>query len=263
MENRTAEIIMVCKGQHDLGELPTLKQSVIAYMSDRCICPVEAYTDDRINEIIWTAALDYTDGMKDTPPSVFWREVKRAMDIHNNPLVRNINRIDAHEAMCIAFMLAQVMEDDRYIDGFTEENTRHVFRENAGWLKDHGLETLFESDFLGRPVDFEPILDDTCVSIEFHLSFDANKRWKLGTKIVPDSYFTFVVNWDVAREAVDSTTVIYHAYDDYCPLEPTELQIPDGDIQVALAAAGLFCLSEHGCGLQEYAKSLVAELQED
>lgn len=137
MEKRTAEIIMVCKGQHDFGESPTLKQAVIAYMSDRCICPEEAYTDERINEIIWTAALDYLDSMKDTPPSVFLREAKRAMDLHNNPLVKNINRIDVYEAMCIAFMLAQVMEDDRYIDGFTEENTQRVHRENAAWFERH------------------------------------------------------------------------------------------------------------------------------
>ena len=137
MEKRTAEIIMVCKGQHDFGEFSTLKQAVIAYMSDRCIYPAELYTDEQINGIIWTAALDYIDGMKDTRPSVFLREAQRAIEIHNNPLVKSINRIDTYEAICIAFMLCQVRDDKGYIDGFSEENTQRVCRENAAWFEKH------------------------------------------------------------------------------------------------------------------------------
>lgn len=128
MEKRTAEIIMVCKGQHDFGEFDTLKQAVAAYMSNRCLTPVERYTDAMLNEIIWTAALDYIDGMKDYPPSSFLHDVKRAFDLHNNPISHSISRIDMYEAMCIAFQLADVWHNGAYINGFTEENTSFVYK---------------------------------------------------------------------------------------------------------------------------------------
>lgn len=129
MNKRTAEIIMVCKGQHDFGDFPVLKQAIAAYMSDRCVCPVERYTDEMLNNIIWTAAMDYVDSMKEYPPSQFFCDVKRAMGLHNNPFSSGINRIDMYEAMCIAFMLTDVQKKDRgYINGFNEENTRFVKR---------------------------------------------------------------------------------------------------------------------------------------
>lgn len=140
MHTRTSEIIMVCKGQHDFGDFPTLKQAVIAYMSDRCLCPEEAYTDSKINEIIWTAALDYIDSFKEYFPSSFLRECQRVMDLHNNPLVQNINRVDMYEAICGAFSLAQVRNDAGYINGFTEENTQFVRRENAEWFARHAAQ---------------------------------------------------------------------------------------------------------------------------
>lgn len=130
MEKRTAEIIMVCKGNHDLGDFPNVKQAIAAYMSDRCWCPIETYTDQEINGIIWTAALDYIDSMTQKP-SVFFRRAQEVMDIHNNPLVRNINRVDIYEAMCGAFQLSQVRNDAGYINGFTDENTQLVKRERS------------------------------------------------------------------------------------------------------------------------------------
>lgn len=130
MQKRTAEIIMVCKGQHDFGKFPTLKQAVIAYMSDRCAYPADRYTDHMINGIIWEAALDYIDSFKEHLPSSFLREIHHVMDLHNNPLSHFINRVDMYEATCIAFQLAQVKNDAGYINGFTEENTQFVHKRN-------------------------------------------------------------------------------------------------------------------------------------
>lgn len=130
MDKRTAEIIMVCKGQHDFGEFDTFKQAVAAYMSDRCGTPVSQYTDHLLNDIIWSAAMDYMDGMKDYPPSSFLWSVHRAMELHNNPFSR-INRIDMYEAICIAFQLADVMHNGEYVNGFTEDNTVFVCKESA------------------------------------------------------------------------------------------------------------------------------------
>lgn len=128
MKKRTAEIIMVCKGQHDFGEFDTFKQAVAAYMSDRCLTPVERYTDAMLNEIIWTTALDYIDGMRDYPPSSFFYDAKRAFDLHNNPFSHSIRRIDMYEAVCVAFQSADVRHNGEYINGFTEENTGFVYK---------------------------------------------------------------------------------------------------------------------------------------
>lgn len=128
MQKRTAEIIMVCKGNHNFGDFPTLKHAVVAYMSDRCACPVDRYTDHMINSIIWEAALDYIDSFKEHLPSSFLREIHRVMDLHNNPLATRINRVDMYEATCIAFQLAQVKNNTGYINGFTEENTKFVYK---------------------------------------------------------------------------------------------------------------------------------------
>lgn len=126
MDKRTAEIIMVCKGQHDFGKFDTLKQAVAAYMSDRCWYPVELYTDEMINDIIWSAAMNLLDHMK-KPSMLLWK-VQQVMRLHNNPLVKNINRVDIYEALCGAFQLVSVRDENGYINGFTEENTRFVYK---------------------------------------------------------------------------------------------------------------------------------------
>lgn len=129
MQQRTAEIIMVCKGQHDFGRFATFKDAIAAYMSDRCACPITAYTDDIINDIILAAAMDLVDQMK--KPSVLLWQAQQVMRRHNNPLVQNINRVDIFEALCGAFQLMQVRDDTGYINGFTEENTQFVHKERV------------------------------------------------------------------------------------------------------------------------------------
>lgn len=126
MEKRTAEIIMVCKGHHDFGKELTHKQAIAAYIADSCCCPVEFYTDDILNDIIYQAALDYIDGLK--IPSSFIRDIQNALNLHNNPLLHNINRIDYFEAVCIAFQLAQVRDSNKnaFVNGFSEELIQRV-----------------------------------------------------------------------------------------------------------------------------------------
>ena len=128
MEKRTAEIIMICKGNHNYGEELSFKEAIIAYMSDRCCCPIEHYNDTIINKIIWTAAMDYLDNIVSHKPSAFLYSVKEIYDRHNNPFIRKINNIGMYEAICIAFQLVQITEDGEYIDGFTAENTKQVIK---------------------------------------------------------------------------------------------------------------------------------------
>ncbi len=93
-------------------------------MSDRCGCPIEIYTDELINDIIWTVASDLLNHMK-RPGSFLWK-TKQVMDLHNNPFVKNINRVDIYEAMCGAFQLVEVRDDSGFINGFTKENIGFV-----------------------------------------------------------------------------------------------------------------------------------------
>ena len=132
MEKRTAEIIMVCKGQHDFGEFPTLKQAVIAYMSDRCLCPEETYTDCDLRAIIYDAFMDYLSSCSDI--RTFLYHVKEAR-YRCNWMPRD--GIDDITAVLIGFQLCAVKDDTGYINGFSEENTQRVFRKNIEWFANH------------------------------------------------------------------------------------------------------------------------------
>lgn len=122
METRTAEIVMLCKGKHEFGEHLTKREAIAQYMSDRCDCPREVYSDDVINDVLRTAALDYIDSIENTKPSGFINEIIRAYDI------RRYMKKDSswYDAIMDAFTTARVKMNGRYINGFTEENTKAV-----------------------------------------------------------------------------------------------------------------------------------------
>ena len=129
MEKRTAEIIMICKGQHDYGKDLGYKEAITAYLSDHCGCPIEYYADGTIvNRVILDAALDYIDSINVHRPSSFLRGAMDSYNLHNNPLIDKKLNTDWYEAVCGAFSIAQVKKDGEYINGFTEENTQFVHK---------------------------------------------------------------------------------------------------------------------------------------
>lgn len=131
MEKRTAEIIMICKGHHEYGKDLNYKQAIAAFLSDQCLCPIEYYTDDVINQIIWNAAIDYINSFKVHRPGSFLQYAKEVFDRHNDPMMNNVlNKIDMYEAICIAFHMAQVRDDNGFINGFTKENTQFVRKQH-------------------------------------------------------------------------------------------------------------------------------------
>lgn len=115
LDERTAEIIMICKAQHDFDENLTTKDAIKLYMANRCGTKPEDYTERELREILWEAAKDYIDNIKDTKPSVFIDELFRRMD--------SLSFIDA---VCSALRIQRVMYEGRYINGFTKENTQTV-----------------------------------------------------------------------------------------------------------------------------------------
>lgn len=126
MEKRTAEIIMICKGRHDFGEELSSKDAIGAYLAFYCALPLELVTEDLVNRAIWDAAIDYIDNIKDTPPGAFLQTIKEAYDMHQSAWLSDMKPIDWYEAVCVAFNLVSVKHGNRFINGFTEENTQFV-----------------------------------------------------------------------------------------------------------------------------------------
>lgn len=124
MEKRTAEIIMTLKGHHEFGEFDTRTELLAAYMSDRCDCPINIYTDERLFNITKEAVKDYMAGC--TGPGqirVFLYDYFEAHKWYKTEL----------EWWLSALSMVQVREsngDDtyRYVNGFNDENTTFVKR---------------------------------------------------------------------------------------------------------------------------------------
>ena len=116
MEKRTAEIIMVLKGNHNLGEHDTLKQYLIAYMSNRCYCSKDVYTDELLYSVVKEAIKDTMSHLS-SPGQIraFLYSYFEARMSH-----------DELDSWLVALQLMQVRENGEYINGFTEENTKLV-----------------------------------------------------------------------------------------------------------------------------------------
>lgn len=125
MDKRTAEIIMLCKGNHKYpGNYSSLCDLLAAYMSDTCLCDKSVYTESVLQGIILTAFKDYLDSCD--KPSFFIYQLEDVWNIYNNPLMDPKYRINNNEAVLRAFSTVQVRDDGKYVNGFTEENTRDV-----------------------------------------------------------------------------------------------------------------------------------------
>ncbi len=112
MERRTEEIIAVCKGRHAFGDIRNLRDSIAAYMSDRCAYPAEDYTDGMLEGIIFEALCDFIDGAD--KPSAFLRQIRESARYHNDNMFF---------AVCGAFSVLSVKDSyGNYINGFTEES---------------------------------------------------------------------------------------------------------------------------------------------
>lgn len=109
MTQRTFNIIRACK--HPRDNMERLVDSVKQYMSEECDCPLEHYTDNRMNGIMFEAMCDYIDTCD--KPSVFLRQIENIYDKE---------KYNYAELIAIAFQLVQVKDNERqYINGFTAD----------------------------------------------------------------------------------------------------------------------------------------------
>lgn len=129
MEPRTAELIMVLKGNHNLENEDTATltnlgayiHDVALYMSDDCMCPFSYYIKDLscIDGVIKQAVLDYMRAC-DNPSFVLWQyfENKRMFgEIYNDT-----------QLWCSALVGVAVRDNGKYINGFSEYNTKSYTR---------------------------------------------------------------------------------------------------------------------------------------
>lgn len=130
MDDRTAELIMVLKGQHELenedtANLPNLGtyiHDVALYLSDDCMCPFSYYQKDPacIAGVVRQAVLDY---MKvcDNPSFVLWQY------FDHQRLFGDI--YDDTQLWCATLVSVAVRDNGKYINGFSEENTKKYVRQ--------------------------------------------------------------------------------------------------------------------------------------
>ena len=106
MTQRTFNIIRACKGTL-YPEIESKIDRVRTYMSEECGCPIEAYTDVEMENIVVNAMYDYIDTCD--RPSVFLRQVRECM----------VKDLTLTERICIAFSLTRVRNSEgEYINGF-------------------------------------------------------------------------------------------------------------------------------------------------
>lgn len=131
MDNRTAEIIMVLKGRHNLldeapSDIPDLGpylQDVALYLSDDCFVPFRFYerSQGAIDSVIKEVVLDYLKCCNN-PSGFVWQyfEYKKThCDNYNDT-----------QCWCAALAFAQVKKNGQYINKFNRQNTQPYHRKH-------------------------------------------------------------------------------------------------------------------------------------
>ena len=112
MTLRTCNIIMCCKGNYGFYA-QSRKDAIKKYMAKECGCDTSVYTDEVLHRIIMDALKDYIDGVK-KPSYVLWC-IEEYGKMYDN----------LDDKILTMFDLTQVMDDNGYVNGFTEELIKH------------------------------------------------------------------------------------------------------------------------------------------
>ncbi|MBQ8806444.1 MAG: hypothetical protein IJZ68_08325 [Bacteroidaceae bacterium] len=130
MDNRTAELIMVLKGNHNLAEnLPegtpemgAYIHDVALYLSDDCMCPFNHYAKNPglLTSVVQNAVTDYIKACEN--PSFFVWE-------YFNAKRQWSDRYTDDQCWCVALMMANVRDNGHYVNGFNDRNTQRYKRQ--------------------------------------------------------------------------------------------------------------------------------------
>ena len=130
MDNRTAEVIMVLKGNHNLAEnLPedtpemgAYIHDLALYLSDDCMCPFHHYAKNPglLTSVIQNAVTDYIKACEN-PSFCVWEyfNTKRQWG----------DRYTDDQCWCVALMMANVRDNGRFVNGFNERNIQNYKRQ--------------------------------------------------------------------------------------------------------------------------------------
>ena len=128
MQQRTSNIIMIIKGQHNYGNIEP-KDAIKKYMAETCGCEEADYTDYNLMQILSVVVQDYIKGCEN--PQRFLFDYFDAL--------MNYYKGDSIKAWISALQLAQVCElvdtttsyYKKYVNGFNSDNVV-VIDENTG-----------------------------------------------------------------------------------------------------------------------------------
>jgi len=112
MEDRTIKFIRAIKGGIEFR--PTIEETAVAFMSDYSGVPESRYTNDLLFKIVKDFFLDFLK-TADNPSFEMWRffDVK----------YKAFETRDDTYAMLVTMQLAQVRNDDGYVNGFRDLET--------------------------------------------------------------------------------------------------------------------------------------------
>lgn len=129
MEKRTAEVIMILKGNHEYKVKYPGKSSaeyIAYYFSDYCQCPVKDYSKELILEILESVALDYLRSVRDLSVLAIYFESRRTrfFRLKNGSLKSEV--IDSLiECWATALREIQIKDSSKgdyyFINGWSEE----------------------------------------------------------------------------------------------------------------------------------------------
>lgn len=132
MDKRTAEIIMVIKGNHNYP-VTNRYEAIKHYMADRCEFPLTAYTDYEMFRIIGEAARDYN-STTDSPHEFMYcfLDYIRLLYAEKPEIVKAISI-----GLISALSLTRVRNCGNYINGFTEELCKDIKAiHSVEWFKE-------------------------------------------------------------------------------------------------------------------------------
>ena len=124
MQKQTAEILMLCKGEHFFNQELTFEELVRTYLVDRYKMSAAIYTPKKIEAIVIEALFDFID-TADTPSEIL-RDIKELNDYYER--VYRAKMTLQTRIICEAFTRIDIKNKAGYINGFTEETAQKVKR---------------------------------------------------------------------------------------------------------------------------------------
>ena len=137
MQQRTSNIIMIIKGQHNYGDIEPI-DAIKKYMAETCGCEESDYTLDIIYDVIQSTVLDYIKG-SDRPEHFLFDYFEGLKYYRGDSIKAWIS------ALCLVNVRKTNLETNSFdfVNGFNENNI-NVVDENTNELMFPQLSNLYK-----------------------------------------------------------------------------------------------------------------------